>query len=267
MSRRASSKKGFSRRGNDWKHDEVMEMSGPSPYDRVVTRRDKAPITAMNDPQKRYLNSMKTSVLTFATGPAGTGKTWLCAALAAELLESGEISKIIITRPAVEAGESLGFLPGEIEEKFDPYLQPFRDVLNERMGKTHVEYLVKSGAIEASPLAYMRGKTFKDAFVILDEGQNTTPSQMKMFLTRIGNNCKVVVNGDIAQKDVFGKSGLEDAVERLSWIPSISTIAFSKRDIVRSGIVQEIVESYEDNAVSHESFYKNERRREISMVG
>ena len=209
------------------------------------TKRDTSPITPLNEIQKRYLNAMKGFVLTFATGPAGTGKTWMCAALAAQMLESGEIDKIIITRPAVEAGESLGFLPGELEEKFDPYLQPFRDVLNERLGKSFVEFLIKRGQIEAAPLAYMRGRTFKNAFVILDESQNTTPEQMKMFLTRIGHDCRVVVNGDIKQKDIRGICGLEDAIKRVSRIPSVKVIEFHKSDVVRSGLVQEIVEAYE----------------------
>lgn len=208
-------------------------------------KRDNSPIEPKNEHQKRYLNAMKGFVLTFATGPAGTGKTWLCAALAAQMLEAGEIDKIIISRPAVEAGESLGFLPGELEEKFDPYLQPFRDVLNERLGKSFVDLLIKRGTIEAAPLAYMRGRTFKSAFVILDEAQNTTPTQMKMFLTRIGHNCKVVVNGDMAQKDVKGESGLEDAVARLSFIPSVKHVKFSREDIVRSGLVGEIVQAYD----------------------
>lgn len=208
-------------------------------------KRDTSPIVPLNKSQGRYINAIKNFTLTFALGPAGVGKTWVCAALAAQMLESGEIDKIIITRPAVEAGENLGFLPGEIEDKFDPYLQPFRDVLNERLGKTFVEYLIKAGKIEAAPLAYMRGRTFKDAFVILDEAQNTTPTQMKMFLTRIGQNAKIVVNGDITQKDIRGESGLENAVNLLGFIPSVKRVDFEREDIVRSGLVQEIVSAYE----------------------
>lgn len=214
-------------------------------FERQTVKRDTSPITPLNEGQKRYLNAMKQFVLTFATGPAGTGKTWMCAALAAQLLEAGQIDKIIITRPAVEAGESLGFLPGELEEKFDPYLQPFRDVLNERLGKSYVELLIKRGRIEAAPLAYMRGRTFTDTFVILDEAQNTTPEQMKMFLTRIGQGCKVVVNGDTTQKDIKGASGLQDAVNRVTWIPSVKHIHFTREHVVRSGFVQEVIESYE----------------------
>jgi phosphate starvation-inducible PhoH-like protein len=220
---------------------ELREHAAPAP----ARQRDTSPITAKSDAQRRYINAMKSSTLTFATGPAGSGKTWLCAATAAQMLESGEIEKIIITRPAVEAGENLGFLPGEIEDKFDPYLQPFKDVLNERLGKTFVEYLIKAGRIEAAPLAYMRGRTFKNAFVILDEAQNTTPTQMKMFLTRIGQDTKVVVNGDITQKDIRGESGLADAIAKLSYIPSVKCIQFTRDDIVRSGLVQEIVQAYE----------------------
>ena len=232
----------------DFRERERQEEEQYESTDRPVMKRDTAPIHPMNNSQTSYLGAMKSSVLTFGTGPAGTGKTWLCVALAAEMLDSGLIEKIIITRPAVEAGENLGFLPGELEEKFDPYLQPFRDVLHQRLGKGYAEYLIKRGVIEAAPLAYMRGRTFKDAFVILDEAQNTTPVQMKMFLTRIGHNAKVVVNGDIGQKDINGMSGLEDAINKLAWIPSIRSIKFSRKDIVRSGLVQEIVEAYETNA-------------------
>jgi len=136
-------------------------------------------------------------------------------------------------------------LPGELEEKFDPYLQPFKEVFNERLGKSFAAYLIKTGRIEAAPLAYMRGRTFKNAFVILDEAQNTTPTQMKMFLTRIGENCRVVVNGDTRQKDIRGMSGLEDAVNRLLWIPEVRHIKFEVSDIVRSSIVSDIITAYD----------------------
>lgn len=205
---------------------------------------DDRPLEGKTETQKRYINAIKNFQLTFATGPAGTGKTYIAASLAAQALLAGSIEQIILTRPAVEAGESLGFLPGELEEKFDPYLQPFLDVLNRRLGKSHVDCLVKSEKILAVPLAYMRGRTFRDAFVILDEGQNTSPVQMKMFLTRIGENCKVVVNGDLDQQDTTGESGLADAIRRCSWIPSVKTVEFTKADIVRSGLVQDIVSSY-----------------------
>jgi len=234
------SKKGgaFIERDNLHTQDDFFEP-------RKTEKVDRSPIEPLNDSQHRYISAIKTFELVFATGPAGTGKTWLCAALAAQALSEGVIDRIIVTRPAVEAGESLGFLPGEIEEKFDPYLQPFRDVLNERLGKSFVEYLLKTGKIEAAPLAYMRGRTFKRAFVILDEAQNTTPNQMKLFLTRIGHDCKVVVNGDIRQKDIHGTSGLQDAIQRVSHIPSVKCVRFTKEDVVRSGLVQEIVEAYE----------------------
>ena len=222
--------------------EQQMEIELTSPRAKVAV----GPIEPKTENQKRYINAIKHHTLTFATGPAGTGKTWLCAALAAEALIENRVKKIIITRPAVEAGEHLGFLPGELDEKFDPYLTPFREVLNERLGKTKVDYLIKTGKIEATPLAYMRGRTFKECYVILDEAQNTTPTQMKMFLTRIGYDCKVIVNGDMSQKDINGNSGLEDAVKRLSFIPSVKHVRFTREDIVRSGLVQEIVSAYED---------------------
>ena len=205
------------------------------------------PLKPMNEGQRRYINAIKNFTLTVATGPAGAGKTYISGALAADGLRSGEYEKIIITRPAVEAGEKLGFLPGEVEEKYEPYLLPFREVLEERLGKSQVEYMLKHGRIEAAPLAYMRGRTFKNAFVILDEAQNTTPVQMKMFLTRIGNNCRVVVNGDMSQHDLHGKSGLDDAVRRISHIPAVKVITFKHSDIVRSGLVQEIVAAYDED--------------------
>ena len=234
-------KGGASRAAHDFLESEQADFFVPRKTEKV----DRSPIEPLTESQRRYISAIKSFELTFATGPAGTGKTWICGALAAQALDEGVIDKIIVTRPAVEAGESLGFLPGEIEDKFDPYLQPFRDVLNERLGKSFVEYLLKTGRIEAAPLAYMRGRTFKRSFVILDEAQNTTPNQMKLFLTRIGHDCKVVINGDTRQKDIHGPSGLEDAVKRISHIPSVKVVRFQKSDVVRSGLVQEIVEAYE----------------------
>lgn len=204
-----------------------------------------APIRAQNPAQQRYIDAIHGKTITLASGPAGVGKTYLAGALAAELLKAGKIDKIIITRPAVEAGEKLGFLPGEVEDKYAPYLAPFRDVLDERLGKSFVSYLMKTGKIEAAPLAYMRGRTFKNAVVILDEAQNTTPVQMKMFLTRLGINATAIVNGDLQQKDIPGLSGFQDAITRLSFIPSLGHVAFDHNDVVRSDIVQEIVQAYE----------------------
>lgn len=203
------------------------------------------PLKAKTSNQEKYIRAIRSRKLIFGLGAAGTGKTYVCGAVAAEQLLNRQIDKIIITRPAVEAGEELGFLPGEVSEKYLPYLAPFLDVLNERLGKSTVEYMIKNGRIEAAPFAYMRGRTFKNAMVILDEAQNATPTQMKLFLTRIGEDCTVVVNGDEKQKDIRGTSGLTDAIARLSFIPSVEVVCFSNKDIVRSGLVQEIVECYE----------------------
>lgn len=221
--------------------DNLDESRPASPNKRAT-----GPLHGKNEAQKIYMGAIRSATLTIATGPAGTGKTYVSAGLAAEALSSHRIEKIIITRPALEAGESLGFLPGELEEKFDPYLQPFKDVLYERLGKSHVDLLIKRGTIEAAPLGFMRGRTFRNAFVILDEAQNATKSQMKLFLTRIGEGCTVVVNGDINQSDLPpGASGLPDAVRRLQNVDAIKLVEFTKADIVRSGLVQTIVERYE----------------------
>ena len=208
--------------------------------------RLKTPLQAQTPAQQRYINAIKSHCLTFGIGPAGTGKSYCAGALAAEALESGRIERIILTRPAVEAGEQLGFLPGELEEKFAVYIDGFRDILNERLGRGVVDYCLRHGRIAAAPLAFMRGKTFNNnTFVILDEAQNTTPTQMKMFLTRIGENCKVVVNGDIRQSDVRGPNGLADAIGRVRGLPGVYVHEFEKEDIVRSGLVRELMERYE----------------------
>lgn len=207
-------------------------------------RKVVAPLVAQTEAQAKYINAIKTFTLIFGVGPAGTGKTYISGALAAQALSEGKVEKIIITRPVVEAGESLGFLPGTITEKYEPYLQPLRAVFYERLGKGATEYFLKGKTIEPMPLAYMRGITFKDAFVILDEAQNVSPSQMKMFLTRIGHNCTVVINGDPEQIDIQGPSGLIDAARRIGFIPAVKIVTFGTEDVVRSGLVQEILEAY-----------------------
>lgn len=194
--------------------------------------------------QGLYTSSIVCNQLTFGTGPAGTGKTFVASAIAAEMLQNGDIEKIVITRPAVQIEEDHGALPGELDEKFDPYLQPFIDAFEKLMGKSKVEYLRKRKVIDAQPLAYMRGSNFDDAFVILDEAQNCTPKQMKMFLTRICENSRVVVNGDIDQVDIKGPSGLNDAIHRFDGMKGASVIEFDEDDVVRSGIVREILKRY-----------------------
>lgn len=194
--------------------------------------------------QVRYLKAIKSFPVTFGVGPAGTGKTYVAAAYGAELLAQGKVERMILTRPAVEAGEEMGFLPGVLEEKYAPYLAPVRAILEKRLGKGAVEYMLKAKRIMPMPLAYMRGETFDDAFVLLDEAQNTTPTQIKMFLTRIGQNTTVVVDGDMEQTDIKGTSGLADAIQRLSHLPSVRVIQFQDADIVRSGIVGDIIRAY-----------------------
>jgi phosphate starvation-inducible protein PhoH and related proteins len=209
--------------------------------------RIKTPLSARTPAQQHYINAIKHHCLTFGIGPAGTGKSYCAGALAAEALESGRIERIILTRPAVEAGEQLGFLPGELEEKYAVYIDAFRDILNERLGRGVVDYCLRHGRIVGAPLAYMRGKTFNNnTFVILDEAQNTTPAQMKMFLTRIGEDSKVVINGDIRQSDIRGPNGLEDAINRVGGLPGVHIHSFERDDIVRSGMVRHILDRYEN---------------------
>lgn len=201
------------------------------------------PLVAKTINQRKYINAIQNFKLVFGVGPAGTGKTYIAASIACDMLKAGVIDSIIITRPAVEAGEKLGALPGELEDKYGPYIAPFRDILDERLGKSFVDNLIKLDRIKAEPFAYMRGKTFKRAVVILDEAQNATKNQMKLFLTRIGEDCTVIVDGDITQTDI-SNSGLADAIQRLAFIPSVSIVKFDFNDIVRSSLAQEIVQAY-----------------------
>ena len=197
--------------------------------------------------QKKYVEDIKNSTITIAVGPAGTGKTYLAVALAATAYKSKQIDKIILTRPAVEAGEKLGFLPGDLQEKVNPYLRPLYDGLQEMFGLETYQKLIEKNAIEVAPLAYMRGRTLSNAFIILDEAQNTTQEQMKMFLTRLGENSKMVVTGDLTQTDLPDgkKSGLGQAVTILKNIEGISITHLKERDVVRHPLVQAIVKAYE----------------------
>lgn len=198
--------------------------------------------------QKRYLELLESSSILFATGSAGTGKTYLAVAYAVSKLKKNEIKKIIITRPAVEAGEKLGFLPGDLKEKVDPYLVPIYDALNEFLGKETVDKLVEKGVVEIAPLAYMRGRTLDHAVIILDEAQNTTSNQMKMFITRLGFNSKMIITGDLSQIDLQKgmSSGLMEATKILKGIKGIDQIHFSKFDVMRHPIVTKVIERYEE---------------------
>ena len=197
--------------------------------------------------QRGFVEDMLLKDIIFAVGPAGTGKTFLSVAYAADLLKNKKIKKIILTRPAVEAGENLGFLPGDLKEKVDPYLIPLYDALHEMLGVENVEKYIENGVIEIAPLAYMRGRTLNDAFIILDEAQNATQTQIKMFLTRLGFNSKMVINGDITQIDLKNQrdSGLASAFNLLKDIPDIAFVELSSNDVVRHPLVQKIIDAYE----------------------
>ncbi len=214
----------------------------------VVTSRGK-PIKPKTLGQQKYVNAIKNNTITIGVGPAGTGKTYLAVAMAVTAYRSKQISRIILTRPAVEAGESLGFLPGDLQQKVDPYLRPLYDALYEMLGPEHFARCQERGEIEVAPLAYMRGRTLEDSFIILDEAQNTTTEQMKMFLTRLGANSKIVVTGDITQIDLPSgkKSGLKECISILKNIEGISINRLTGRDVVRHKLVQEIIKAYEKN--------------------
>ena len=211
-----------------------------------ITSRGK-PVKAKTLGQEKYVNAIRDNTIVFGIGPAGTGKTYLAVAMAVKAFKAKEISRIILTRPAVEAGESLGFLPGDLQQKVDPYLRPLYDALFDMLGPESFQRQLERGTIEVAPLAYMRGRTLDDSFIILDEAQNTTSEQMKMFLTRLGMNSKAVVTGDITQIDLPGgkRSGLKEVTKILKDIEGIETVRFSDKDVVRHHLVQEIVKAYD----------------------
>ncbi len=216
----------------------------------IVLKTKKRYIYPRSQTQAKYIAEMMKNELVFGLGPAGTGKTYLAVALAVSMMLEGAVDKIILSRPAVEAGENLGFLPGDLKDKVDPYLRPLYDALYEMLPAEQVDKKLALGEIEIAPLAFMRGRTLSNSFVILDEAQNTTPMQMKMFLTRLGENSRMVVNGDLSQVDLPRGvvSGLRDALDTLKGIGNISSVSFSANDVVRHGLVAKIVKAYEEKS-------------------
>jgi phosphate starvation-inducible PhoH-like protein len=227
--------------------DVTIHASESEQLDAIEIREGNRAVRPRSEGQARYIGALLQDELVFCVGPAGTGKTYLAVAMAVSLLRRGRMKKIVLVRPAVEAGEHLGFLPGDLEAKINPYLRPLLDALHDLMEYDQIRRYMDNDLIEIAPLAYMRGRTLNDAVVILDEGQNATVPQMKMFLTRMGQNARVVVTGDITQVDLpLGtKSGLADALERLGDIPGVACVLLDRSDIVRHPLVQAIVDAYE----------------------
>lgn len=217
-----------------------------------ISARGK-PIKAKTVGQQKYVDAIKKNTIVFGVGPAGTGKTFLAVAMAVTALKQKTVNRIVLTRPAVEAGEKLGFLPGDLQQKIDPYLRPLYDALGEILGQESFQRNLERGIIEIAPLAYMRGRTLDDAYIILDEAQNTTPEQMKMFLTRLGNNSKAIVTGDVTQIDLpfIKKSGLLEAMEILNGIDGLEIFKFTHKDVVRHPLVQKIILAYEKHSALH----------------
>ena len=240
---------------NEGNEDKLEQMTG----DCVCITAKGKPVKPKTLGQKRYVESIRKNTVTLGVGPAGTGKTYLAVAMAVKAFRAKEINRIILTRPAVEAGEKLGFLPGDLQQKVDPYLRPLYDALFDMLGSENFQKHQERGDIEVAPLAYMRGRTLDDSFIILDEAQNTTTEQMKMFLTRLGFNSKMVVTGDITQIDLpDGKrSGLKEAMRILRNIDDIGIAKFNEKDVVRHRLVQDIIKAYEK---SEEERMRNERK-------
>ncbi|MEG1699109.1 MAG: PhoH family protein [Oscillospiraceae bacterium] len=223
--------------------DKAKDLTG----DFLVLTSKGRPVRPKTLGQKEYISAISKSPITFGVGPAGTGKTYLAVAMAVKAFKAHEVMRIVLTRPAVEAGEKLGFLPGDLQDKVDPYLRPLYDALFDMLGQENFQKLFEKQLIEVAPLAYMRGRTLDDAFIILDEAQNTSPEQMKMFLTRMGVGSKVVVTGDITQIDLPDKSrsGLVDALKVLKEVEGIQRVYFTEKDVVRHRLVQEIIKAYD----------------------
>ena len=230
---------------HDGKEQRVRELT--EDFVTVTVTVKGRPIRPKTLGQKEYLNAIRRNAVTFGVGPAGTGKPYLAVAMAVKAFKAKDVSRIVLTRPAVEAGEKLGFLPGDLQQKVDPYLRPLYDGLFDMLGAETYERLVEKQIIEVAPLAYMRGRTLDDSFIILDEAQNTTPEQMKMFLTRMGVGSKVVVTGDVTQIDLPDRtrSGLVDALHILKNVDGIAQCYFTEKDVVRHRLVQEIIKAYE----------------------
>ncbi|MBA6230988.1 PhoH family protein [Colwellia sp. MB3u-28] len=248
----------------------VLEQEPPKvdvDFDKLVTIKTQRGVVKPRNPnQQSYVHNIMNNDISFGVGVAGTGKTYLAVACAIQALEKQEVRRILLTRPAVEAGEKLGFLPGDLSQKVDPYLRPLYDALFEMLGFEKVQKLIERNVIEIAPLAYMRGRTLNDAFIILDESQNTTVEQMKMFLTRIGFNARAVITGDITQVDLprGAKSGLRHAIEVLDDIPGISFNYFQSKDIVRHPVVARIVDAY-DAFEQKEKRLKDEKRNKAAL--
>ncbi|MBR0541768.1 MAG: PhoH family protein [Clostridia bacterium] len=228
---------------NEGAEEKLSEMTG----DCICVTAKGKPVKPKTLGQKKYIEAIKNNTITLGAGPAGTGKTYLAVAMAVTAFRAKEVNRIILTRPAVEAGEKLGFLPGDLQQKVDPYLRPLYDALFDMLGAESFQKYQERGSIEVAPLAYMRGRTLDDSFIILDEAQNTTKEQMKMFLTRLGFNSKMVVTGDITQIDLPDgkKSGLTQAMRILKNIPDIAINEFTEKDVVRHKLVQDIIKAYE----------------------
>ncbi len=236
---------------NEGNEDKLSTMTG----DCVCITAKGKPIKPKTLGQKKYIENIKNNTITLGAGPAGTGKTYLAVAMAVNAFRAKEVNRIILTRPAVEAGEKLGFLPGDLQQKVDPYLRPLYDALFDMLGAESFQRYQERGSIEVAPLAYMRGRTLDDSFIILDEAQNTTREQMKMFLTRLGFNSKIVVTGDVTQIDLPDgkKSGLVEAMKILKGIDDIAINVFTEKDVVRHRLVQDIIKAYERNEAKKKS--------------